>query len=360
MKMSAQHKSIWIGLGVGALFLVLFFTRVNVGHLDLASNFSNSEKALNPKLGPTIISTPFARLTIPYLRTIPIDSQLTDLELFENKGSYQSYLTSYMSEEYRINGLLTIPTSEMPEGGWPAVVLIHGYIPPAQYQTTERYQDYVDYIARNGFVVFKIDLRGHGDSEGEASGAYYSGDYIIDTLHAINALEKSPSVNSARIGLWGHSMAGNVLLRTMAVKPDIKAVVIWAGAVFSYQDWQEYGLSDYSFRLTDLERSDRQSERQELFDTHGQFSPNNEFWRTVPATNYLQDMTGSIQLHHAEDDAVVNIAYSQDLAELLEQAGTSYEFYDYSSGGHNLTGSAFSTAMQRTVEFYHRNLISSE
>ena len=356
MKMSAQHKSIWIGLGVGAFFLTLFFTRNNVAHLDVTSNTSNSKIAQTPK----VISTPYARLTIPYLRTVPIESNLAVLELLGNRGSYQSYMTSYTSEGNRINGLLTIPTGVMPAGGWPAVVFIHGYIPPAQYETTERYQDYVDYIARNGFVVFKIDLRGHGDSEGDASGAYYSGDYIIDTLNAIDALEKSPSVNPDQIGLWGHSMAGNVLLRTMAVKPDIKAAVIWAGAVFSYQDWQEYGLSDNSYRPPDLEQSDRQRRRQQLFDTHGQFNPDNEFWRTVPATNYLHVMTGSIQLHHAEDDDVVNIGYSQDLAELLEKAGTSYEFYDYASGGHNLTGGTFSTAMQRTVEFYRTNLVGTD
>ena len=47
----------------------------------------------------------------------------------------------------------------------------------------------MDYLAQNGFVVFKIDLRGHGDSEGEPGGGYFGADYVTDTLNAHSALE---------------------------------------------------------------------------------------------------------------------------------------------------------------------------
>ena len=55
------------------------------------------------------------------------------------------------------NGLLTVPLGDVPAGGFPAIVFVHGYIPPEIYRTTERYVDYVDALARSGFVVFKID-----------------------------------------------------------------------------------------------------------------------------------------------------------------------------------------------------------
>src|SRR5690606_32073025 len=99
--------------------------------------------------------------------------------------------------------------------------------PPSQYSTVTQYDDYIDFLARSGFVVFKIDLRGHGDSEGEAGGGYYGSDYIVDTLNAYSALEHADFVNPHAIGLWGHSMAGNVVLRSMVAKPDIPAAVIW-------------------------------------------------------------------------------------------------------------------------------------
>ena len=175
---------------------------------------------------------PFYELTIPYLRQRDYKSTLSKLNQISRNQNYTSYLTSYHSDGLKINGLLTIPNGpapQSPEGevGWPAIVFVHGYIPPHQYKTTEKYVAYVDYLAKNGYVVFKIDLRGHGQSEGNPGGAYYSSDYIIDTLNARAALQSSDFVNPNKIGLWGHSMAGNVVFRSFVAAQKIPAVVIW-------------------------------------------------------------------------------------------------------------------------------------
>src|SRR5579862_4305149 len=140
---------------------------------------------------PTSTPYPFEDLTIPYLRKLTFKSSLGDLQQIDQNDSYTSYLTSYTSEGLKINGLLTVPTGTPPDNGWPAIVFVHGYIPPKQYTTLSGYVDYVDYLARNGFVVFKIDLRGNGDSEGEPAGAYYSAGYVIDTLNAYAALQSA-------------------------------------------------------------------------------------------------------------------------------------------------------------------------
>lgn len=298
---------------------------------------------------------PFAELTIPYLRQQTYQSQLSALEQVARNSNYTSYITNYDSEDLQINGLLTVPNGEVPETGWPAIVFIHGYIPPTQYRTRERYVAYVDYLARNGFVVFKIDLRGHDQSEGEATGAYYSSGYVIDTLNAVSALAGSDFVNSDAIGLWGHSMAGNVVARSMAVQPTISAGVIWGGAVYSYEDFQEYGISDSSYRRPSDDSPRRQS-RDTLFNTHGSFQPNSAFWRDVAPTNFLDDFQGAIQLHHAQNDSTVSIEYSRNFANLLEATGVPHELYEYSSGGHDIEGSSFNQAMARTVEFFEEYL----
>lgn len=298
---------------------------------------------------------PFEELTIPYLRSRSYKSSLGNLEKIADAGSYMSYLTSYASDGLKINGFLTIPTGEKPKDGWPAIVFVHGYIPPAQYVTTERYADYVDYLARNGFVVFKIDLRGHGYSEGEPSGAYYSSDYIIDTLNAYSALQNADFINPTKIGLWGHSMAGNVVLRSFAVKPEIPAVDIWAGAVYSYSDQQKYGIRDSSYQPP-AGNQQRIRRRQELFDKNGRPESQSAFWKEVAPTNYLNDLKGAIQINHAVDDDVVNIGYSRDLMSLLDKTSVPHELNEYPSGGHNISGSSFVQAMNNTVEFYKKYL----
>lgn len=304
---------------------------------------------------PTPTPVPFAELTIPHLRQRLYNSTLGQLTRVADNGTYTSYTTSYTSDGLKVNGLLTQPNSEAPAGGWPAVVFIHGYIPPQNYQTLTRYTDHVNFLARNGFVVFKIDLRGHGTSEGEPGGGYYSSDYVIDGLNAQAALASSGFVHPDKIGFWGHSMAGNVVMRILAAAPDTPAVVMWAGAGYTYEDLREFGIDDNSYQPPPND-SERQRKRRELFEKHGQFDPNSEFWKQVVPTNYLSDIKGAVQLSHAIDDNVVSIEYSRNLNQILNSTSIPHELNELPSGGHNITGSSFTTAMQKAVEFYRIHL----
>lgn len=319
---------------------------------------SRIPKRLVPTEEPGALSPtpfPFAELTIPYLRNRTYTSSLGERTLVADNGTYTSYLTSYTSDDLVINGQLTIPTGEMPKGGWPAVVFVHGYIPPAQYATLEKYIDYVDFIARNGFIVFKIDLRGHGTSEGEPSGAYYSADYVIDTLNAYAALESSGFVNKSKIGLWGHSMAGNVVMRSMAARPAIPAGVIWAGAVYTYTDFLEYRISDASY-VPLPSSSPSIGRRQRIIQTNGEITADNPYWQQVAPATFAKDLQGAVQLHHAINDDVVSIEYSRNLKNILDKAEVESEFYEYLSGGHNISDASWIAAMERTVDFYKKHL----
>lgn len=297
----------------------------------------------------------FKELTIPYLRKQTYDSKLGDIIKLSENESYFSYLTSYKSDNLKINGLLTIPQGAPPTGGFPAIIFVHGYIPPETYRTTEKYVAYVDYLARNGFIVFKIDLRGHGSSEGEPGGAYYSSDYIIDTLNAYSALQNLDQVNPNKIGLWGHSMAGNVTTRAISVKKDIPSAVIWAGAGYTYSDFLDLGIGDNSYRppTNDTERARK---RRQLTEYYGAFNADSWFWKQVPFVNYLEGVTTKIQLHHAVNDDVVNIEYSRNLEKILSEKNFDVHLFEYPSGGHNISGPSFSKAMQETVDFFKSNL----
>jgi dipeptidyl aminopeptidase/acylaminoacyl peptidase len=312
---------------------------------------------LDGPASPTPSATPFAfqEMTIPALRDREYIGVLGPRQKISDNGSYTSYLTSYTSDDLKINGLLTIPDGQPPIGGWPAIVFIHGYIPPSQYQTTSRYQDHVNALARSGFVVFKIDLRGHGESEGEPGGGYFGADYVTDALNARAALQADEIINKDKIGLWGHSMAGNVVLRAMAARPEIPASVIWAGAVYTYTDMQEYGIQDNSYTPLPSDTS-RQQKRQQLRELYGNPSADSWFWKMVAPANYLADIKGALQIDHAINDDVVSIEYSRNLAKLAEAANMTMELKEYPSGGHNITGATFSVAMQNTINFFKEHL----
>jgi dipeptidyl aminopeptidase/acylaminoacyl peptidase len=315
--------------------------------------------ATSQEVTPEQTETPFTvgnDLTIAALRQMKIEgSDIIIEQALDNGANYARYIASYESQGNKIYGLLTIPFGDVPEGGFKAIVFNHGYIPPDTYQTTERYVAYVDALAQSGFVVFKIDLRGHGSSEGEPIGSYFSPGYTIDAISALKSLQKMDIINPDGIGMWGHSMAGNLVLRAMLVEPAIKAGVIWAGAVYSYDDFVKYAITDTSFVPPTTETSGSRR-RREMFEAYGRPDTTVPFWQAISLTNNIEYLQSPLQLHHAIDDDTVNIGYSRDLAAVLEANGKTYESYEYDSGGHNIGSPSFDLAMQRTIAFFQKYL----
>lgn len=273
----------------------------------------------------------------------------------EPGANYRRYYAWYLSEGLRIYGLLTIPLGEPPSGGWPAILFNHGYIPPDVYRTTERYIAYVDRLATSGYVVFRIDYRGHDRSEGEATGAYGSPGYTVDVLNAIASLKQHPQVNPEKIGIWGHSMGGFLALRAMVISDDIKAGVIWAGVVASYPDMLTRWRRAQPGPTPTPRTSGPRRWRDEWVAAYGLPEENPDFWRSVSANAFLTDLSGPVQLHHGTADTDVPLEFSLILAQEIADAGKVVELYTYEGDNHNLS-TYFSLAMNRTIEFYDRFL----
>jgi uncharacterized protein len=301
-----------------------------------------------PTVAPTATLHP---MEIEAMRQTPYPgSQIVIEETLERGANYNRYYTHYLSEGLKIYGLLTIPDGEPPESGWPSIVFNHGYIPPAQYRTTERYIAYVDWLARSGYIVFRIDYRGHDRSEGAPSSAYGSPGYTVDVLNAVAAVKQFPLADPERIGMWGHSMGGYLTLRSMVISPDIKAGVIWAGVVASYPDLLSRWRRSSGPTLTPGASGSR-SWRYAWIDQFGAPEENPAFWEAVSANSHLHNLNGPIQLHHGTADESVPYEFSEILSEQMLQAGKTVELYLYEGDNHNLSN-YFSTAMTRTIAFF--------
>jgi len=326
-----------------------------VATVDLTSTpmsstaFHSSTPDLDPAVDPT--ATPIAHpMSIEFMRMGEYPgSDIVVVDELDRGANYSRYYVYYLSEGLKVYALLTVPDGEVPPGGWPAIIFNHGYIPPDVYKTTERYIAYVDRLARSSLIVFRIDYRGNDQSEGEPTGAYGNPGYMVDVLNAVASIKKYPQVNPEKVGMWGHSMGGFLTLRAMVISQDVKAGVIWAGVVGSYDDllynWRRSG----SFTPSPSSRG--VGWRTLWLNDYGSPEENSAFWQAVSANAYLTDVSGPIQLHHGTSDEDVPIDFSQTLYEDLRLTGKYAELYTYPGDNHNISN-YFTTAMDRTIEFF--------
>ena len=345
-----NKKSLFIaaaGIILITLIVLVVFNRESPDYLvssqtDFPNNFQ-SEIFSEPQIH---------ELSVETLRAAEYPgSEIVIEEDLPNGSNYKRHIASYQSEGNKIYGLLTVPLREKPPSGWPVIIFNHGYIPPAQYRTTERYVAYTDAFSRNGYIVFKSDYRGHGISQGEAAGGYGSNAYTIDILNALSSVKKHPDADPRRIGMWGHSMGGHITLRSMVVDKDIKAGVIWGGVVASYPDlierWRRRNLTPRPMP------SGRGSWRDLLTETYGSPAENPRFWSSISANSYLSNISGPLELHHGENDTSVPVEFSRLLKTQLDQVGKKVNLFTYPGDDHNISRN-FSTAINRSVEFFDK------
>lgn len=340
------------------LFLAVFVGVVlytNSQNNKIKQTISSGLDALEQQIdegGPEISSS---SLSIESLRSKQYPGSDIVIEQTLSPGSnYARYIVSYKSEGLKIYALLTVPNGNPPEGGFPVIIFNHGYIPPNQYQTTERYIAYTDAFSQKGYILLKPDYRGHGNSEGVAAGGYGSNAYTIDILNAISSIKRYKDVNPNKIGMWGHSMGGFITLRSMVVSRDIKVGVIWAGVVASYPDllnnWRRQSASPPVGIPSGTRRW-----RDQLISEFGTPEQNPAFWNSISANSYLADVSGPLQLHHAETDTHVPVIFSKTLNDQMKAVGKEVELYTYPADDHDISAN-FNIAMQRSVEFFDKYL----
>lgn len=283
-------------------------------------------------------------------------SEIVIEEILAPGVNYSRYLASYQSEGNKIYALLTVPQGTKPESGWPVIVFNHGYIPPEIYRTTERYIAYTDAFSRNGYILFRPDYRGHGFSEGEATGGYGSPAYTIDVLNAVSSLKQYPDADPERIGMWGHSMGGHIALRAMVVTDDIRAGVIWAGVVGSYPDLLDRWRRSIGTAPPTISNQARRW-RQELVEEYGAPADNPAFWASISPNSYIADLSGPIALHHGTADSSVPLEFSRILYQQIQAVGKDVSLFEYPGDDHNITAN-LSTALTRSVAFFDEHVKS--
>ena len=132
------------------------------------------------------------------------------------------------AQNVHLAGTLTTPTSA---GPFPAVLLITGSGQQNRDEALMGHRPFLvlaDYLTRHGIAVLRVDDRGAGKSTGDFEAAT-SADFATDVEAGVAFLKTRKEVNSAQIGLIGHSEGGLIAPMVAARSKDVAFVVLMAG-----------------------------------------------------------------------------------------------------------------------------------
>lgn len=346
------------------LFPILLFIIISLISLLLQNKLKNDQKIVAPQQIITRADTSYPMSIDSMKQKDYPGSDITIEETLSAGENYNRYLVSYQSDELKIYGLLTIPDGQKPKKGWPVILLNHGYIPPSEYSTEQSYEAYVEPFAAAGYIVFKPDYRGHGNSEGSPTQIYVSPDYVTDSMNALASVKrlKNPSdssekiVNPEKIGVLGHSMGGNISLHELVMTNDFKVAVIASGVVGSYSDiltwWKKREEAGVLTTENDLETA---RVVDQFIKEHDTPQKNPDFWNTIDPTRDISSINTPVEILTGTADDVVPPQFSKSFRKNMLNNGKTVEYHEYKGADHNLRPD-LDQAMQQAISFFDKYL----
>lgn len=241
-------------------------------------------------------------------RTFDSDAPLVRRRIVTNERWTKDEVM-YGSGGLDISGVLYVPRGD---GPFPAVVLAHGYTPPARYVTGTGMEREQVYLADQGWVVLHTDYRGHAASTRVPALEMELGlGFAEDTLNAISAVSRLPQVDPRRVGLFGLSMGGGVTYNALVTAPDmVQAAVVWAPVSSRFQDnYHQLLARKLPHRVNDLRRN------------FGPPTADNPFYADLSARTFFDRITAPVLIDHGTADATCPFVWSRESTRLLRRAG---------------------------------------
>jgi len=301
---------------------------------------NNPLMTLSPTLTPSPTPDLFGEMYIDVLaeRTYG-GGVLEDLGVLPTfSSSFDRRLFRFRSEGLNMFGFINIPKGE---GPFPVIFMFHGYVDPKEYATLDYSVRYADALAEAGYIVLHPNLRGYAPSP-SANNSLGIGD-TIDALNLIALVRQQAGsdgllkgADKERIGLWGHSMGGGIVMRVLVIDEEIGAALLYA--------------SIHADEAENLAHFDE--------DGRGYKKPNAsaEALAKLSPLNYLDRITAPISIHHGEKDSVVPAEWSDFICELLKELKKEVECTEYPDQQHTFQNSGDTQFIANSTSFYNEYL----
>lgn len=312
-------------------------------------------------MSATACSKPAPKL-IDELRAENRDVSLNPVREIKGGPGFSSYLYSYRSSGLNVHAMVAVPETQTPTDGFPVLIANHGHHPePPKYGITAEGKDWRpgDYYRRipelftaHGFMVVMPDFRGHNNSEGFefTEGLLESSYYTEDVLNLLAGLDSLDHIDQDNVFMWGHSMGGEVTLRTLVASDRIKGASMWSSVGGDIWD-QAYYYSRYEDPAAPDSSENPKSVIETLRGRIAALDEEYDYTGSEPLL-HLDHLQTPIIIQHSVKDSGAAYKWSARLAKELYMRGYKYEFHSYPGSDHLFKDEMMEQAAERDIAFF--------
>ncbi len=181
--------------------------------------------------------------SITFVRDARPETRKVTLKPRPRETGHASYEIAYGSVESRGGRLRTIMTRPKMPGKHPAFLLIQGlggFSIENAPGNPRLYAEIIEALARRGFVTFRVDKPGQGDSEGGPTRDVDFETELDGYRQALKALRGRDFVDPGNVVIFGHSMGG-LMGPLLAAETPVKGLAVYGTAS---KTWYEYLLEN--------------------------------------------------------------------------------------------------------------------
>jgi len=287
-------------------------------------------------------------------------SGITLGEPLEEKENYISQLFYYSirdvisgeNKEKKVSGLVNVPREE---GTYSVIIMFRGFVPKEIYTTGIGTKRAGEVFTQNGFITIAPDFLGYAESDNPSKSAieerfqtYTTILTLLSSLVNLNTgLDASYSgkikADVSKVGIWGHSNGGQIALSILEITGKNYPTVLWAPVSKPFPYSILYFTDEFDDHGKALRKAVANFEKDYDIEL---YSPSNFYsWISAP-----------IQIHQGTADDAVPLKWSDKLVEDLGKLGKDVTYFTYPNADHNLLPSGWTTAVQRSLDFYRGKL----
>jgi dienelactone hydrolase len=343
-----------------------------------------------------------APVSIEHLTNRDYKSSLRVSRKLGDYDGYHSYAVQFDSDGLALTAVMNVPDSALPDRGFPILIMNHGNVGNnwaalrdyySSDQDSDAYRELshtslITRYAKEGFVVFFPDYRGHGHSEtnGQIDGHWqlnrngdravnaqgehiprvldndglrfggwlYTAYYTIDVLNliaAVSAFEEAPEglrLDLENLFVWGRSLGGDVTARALTVSDKIKAASLWVPATTALWDQAHHYQYDSPCCADGISMENLFVELQTYNAVHG----TDLVTRDLNPSHYIDQVESPVLIQVSIDDAGVRSAWGIQYHYELQEYGVPTELRIYPGDAHVFTGDVLEQAIQADLRFF--------